>query len=457
MINAIQLLRNIGLFDSVNGGANIPLARLTLVYAENGRGKTTLAAIMRSLATGDPLPIAERWRLASQHPPHVVVDCSGGPPSAMFQNGAWNRTLPNMIIFDDQFVDQNIYSGLTVASDHRQNLHELILGSQVVTLNQTLKRLVDRIEEHNTALRSKAAAIPANERGTMSVDDFCALPVHADIDDAIQAAERSLAAAREQDPIRNTSAFGSLSLPSFDIAEIDRVLEMDLPTLDTTAAERVKVHLATLGQDAEAWVGDGMERIPGIPEGQVASVCPFCAQDMQNSPVLNHYRAYFSQEYATLKRAVTAALASVSLTHGGEVPTTFERDVRVTVERRQFWAKFCDVPEIRLDTAAIATKWLAAREAVAAALATKQMAPLDRMTLTGAVRDTITAYQTSRQMVLDLNQTLQEANTRIQQVKRQAASANPGALSASLDRLKATKVRHTAATAALCSEYIDIG
>ncbi len=236
MINAIQLLRNIGLFDSVNGGANIPLARLTLVYAENGRGKTTLAAIMRSLATGDPLPIAERWRLASQHPPHVVVDCSGGPPSAMFQNGAWNRTLPNMIIFDDQFVDQNIYSGLTVASDHRQNLHELILGSQVVTLNQTLKRLVDRIEEHNTALRSKAAAIPANERGTMSVDDFCALPVHADIDDAIQAAERSLAAAREQDPIRNTSAFGSLSLPSFDIAEIDRVLEMDLPTLDTTAA-----------------------------------------------------------------------------------------------------------------------------------------------------------------------------------------------------------------------------
>lgn len=454
MINAIQLLRNIGLFDSVNGGANIPLARLTLVYAENGRGKTTLAAIMRSLATGDPIPIAERRRLSAQHPPHVVVDCSGGPPSAMFQNGAWNRTLPNMVSFDDQFVDQNIYSGLTVASEHRQNLHELIIGSQGVSLNQRLQQLVGRVEAHNTALRIKAAAIPANERGTMSVDDFCALPMRVDIDDTIQAAERSLAAAREQDPIRNTSAFGALDLPSFDIAEIARVLEQDLPTLDAAAAERVKTHLAALGQGAETWVADGIERIPSVTEGRAAFVCPFCAQDMQDSPVLNHYRAYFSQEYANLKRAVSTALASVNRTHGGDVPTTFERAVRVTVEGRQFWARFCDVPDIRLDTAAIVTKWQAARNAVATALAEKQMAPLDRMTLTGAARDTIAAYQTSRQTVLDLNQTLQEANARIQQVKRQAATANPGALSASLDRLKAAKVRHTAATAALCTDYL---
>src|SRR6266481_194761 len=103
MINSIQLLRNIGLFDSVSAAANIPLARLSLVYAENGRGKTTLAAILRSLATGDPIPIAERRRLAAAHPPHVVLDCDGGA-AAMFQNNAWTRTLPNMAVFDDVFV-----------------------------------------------------------------------------------------------------------------------------------------------------------------------------------------------------------------------------------------------------------------------------------------------------------------------------------------------------------------
>ena len=141
MINRLQLLRNIGLFDSVSVGANISLAPLTLVYAENGRGKTTLAAILRSLATGDPIPIGERRRLAALHPPHIVLDCDGGPPpTAIFQNNAWNRTVPNMAVFDDVFVDLNVYSGLVVGPEHRQNLHELILGAQAVALNQQLQQ-----------------------------------------------------------------------------------------------------------------------------------------------------------------------------------------------------------------------------------------------------------------------------------------------------------------------------
>lgn len=164
MIDRIGLIRNIGQFDSVSSGANIPLARLTVVYAENGRGKTTLAAVLRSLATGDPVPIAERRRLAAQHPPHVVLDCDGGPPAAMFQNNAWNRTVPNLVVFDDIFVDQNVYSGLAVEAGHRQSLHELILGAQAVTLNRYLQQLIARIEGHITALREKRPRYqPRNE------------------------------------------------------------------------------------------------------------------------------------------------------------------------------------------------------------------------------------------------------------------------------------------------------
>lgn len=105
MITRLQLLRNIGQFDNVAAAATIPLTRLSLIYAENGRGKTTLSAILRSLGTGDPVPIAERHRLAAAHAPHIVVECTGGPPPAMFENGAWNRTLPDIAVFDDVFVD----------------------------------------------------------------------------------------------------------------------------------------------------------------------------------------------------------------------------------------------------------------------------------------------------------------------------------------------------------------
>ena len=142
MINNLQLIRNVGCFNSVTTAANIALGRLTLIYAENGRGKTTLAAILRSLATGDAIPIVERRRLAAQHPPHVIIGCAGELPAAMFQNGAWSRTLANMVVFDDVFVDQNVYSGLVVGVDHRQNLHELILGAQGVALHQQLQNLI---------------------------------------------------------------------------------------------------------------------------------------------------------------------------------------------------------------------------------------------------------------------------------------------------------------------------
>ena len=45
----MSLVRNIGQFDSVSSGNQILLSPLSLIYAENGRGKTTLAAILRSL------------------------------------------------------------------------------------------------------------------------------------------------------------------------------------------------------------------------------------------------------------------------------------------------------------------------------------------------------------------------------------------------------------------------
>src|SRR6266511_84729 len=176
MIRRIRLLRNIGQFDSVDDAATIALGRLVLIYAENGRGKTTLAAILRSLASGDPIPITERRRLTAAHPPHVVLDCEGGAPAAMFQDGAWNRTLPQLALFDDVFVDANIHSGLTVDARHRQNLHELVLGAEGVALSRQIQRLVSRSEDHNRALREKAGAIAEQMREGFSVDDFCALP-----------------------------------------------------------------------------------------------------------------------------------------------------------------------------------------------------------------------------------------------------------------------------------------
>jgi wobble nucleotide-excising tRNase len=452
MISRIRLLRNIGQFDSVDAAAAITLNRLVLVYAENGRGKTTLAAVLRSLATGDPIPITERRRLAAAHPPHVVLECEGGPPDAVFQNGSWNRTLPGLMLFDDVFVDANIHSGLIVDARHRQNLHELVLGAQGVALSRQIQQLVDRTEAHNRALREKAAAIAEEIRQGFSVDDFCALPELQDVDAEIEATERALAAAQQQDAVRSSSLFDSLVLPAFDTGAIDRVLGRGLPDLHATAEARVRDHVSRLGPGGEQWLADGMQR---LARQGVEDTCPFCAQGLKGSALIAHYRAYFSAAYRELKAEITEVLEWIRRTHSGDVHAGFERAVRVAGGRRAFWSRFCDVPEIQMDTARVVRAWNAARDAVMAALSAKQAAPLEHLTLGQDARIAIGAYDALRQEVSNLSDALVAANEQIRVVQEQAAGANSQTIARDLARLRATKNRHAPETAALCDAYLQ--
>jgi wobble nucleotide-excising tRNase len=448
VINNFRLLRNVGQFDSVAATGHA-LQRLTLIYAENGRGKTTLSAVLRSLATNQPDLILERHRLAAAQPPEVIVDCAGGPPVAMFQNGAWNRHFPALTIFDDVFVDENICSGLSVSAGQRQNLHELIVGAQGVALNKQLQGLVARIETHNGELRARAAAIPVGPMGGMTLDAFCALQPRPMIDADIQEAERAVAAAREQAPVQSTPLFEGFALPQFDIAGIERLLARDLPGLDAAAAARVQEHLSRLPPGSEAWIADGMRRIP-----RDGRECPFCAQDLNTSPVLTHYRAFFGEEYRSLRESIARLAENIEQAHSGNAVAEVERTLRSSSERRAFWARFADVPEVAFDTAPVARDWQHARRLVATALAAKAAAPLERIELSQGIRDAVASFDAHRLRVAELSTSLLASNQAIRLVKEQAAAGNAAVREADLVRLRATKARHEAATAGLCDAYL---
>lgn len=451
MITSLNLIRNIGRFDSFT--STTQLAPLTLIYAENGRGKTTLSAILRSLGNGDPIPISERRRLAAQQPPHAILGCSGGPPDAMFENGVWNRTLPEVLIFDDVFVDQNVYSGLVVGSDHRQNLHELILGSQGVALNQQLQTLIARIEQHNTELRRRSSLIPATERGALSVDEFCALPANANIDQEIHAAEQNLAASRQQDPIRNTPDLPLLDLPKIDLPAIEAVLSSGLADLDAAAAARVQAHLQSIGADAERWVADGMVRQNAVTDAG-ANTCVFCAQDLSGSPVITHYRAFFGDAYRSHQQTIREAESDFNQTHSPSAALPFERSVRTLTERRGFWAAFGEIPEFNVDAAAATADWNIVREQIAALFEQKRTAPLDAIAVPEETRAAVDAFSVRRREIAALNQQISAANLTIAAIKQRAATANTAAIEAALGRLNATKARHTSVTDALCQSYL---
>ncbi|NKC12909.1 MAG: AAA family ATPase [Gammaproteobacteria bacterium] len=453
MIEAINLLRNIGTFDSVDSGAHLPLQKVALIYAENGRGKTTLASTFRSLSSGDPLPVTERHRLGAQHPPHIVI--SSGAGQSVFENGAWNQPLPTIVVFDDEFVAQNVCSGMKVEAGHKQKLHELIIGARGVQLNAALQLHVDRIEQHNRDLQAKGAEIPADAREGLTVDAFCALEEQDDIDEAVQEAERALAAGRKADAIRQHPLFLTIALPRFDVDAIQELLARDLPGLEANAAARVQTHLAKLGHAGEVWVGEGMSRIANASEGEESEVCPFCAQPLDGSVLIAHYQEYFSDAYRELREAIDDMVREISNIHSGEIQAAFERSVRVAGETRQFWSEFLALPEIGLDTAAIFRSWKGALEAVQELLSRKQAAPLEPLAIDGALADALATYHDICAEVKALSERLAATHEQIEIVRERAAAADIDVLQADLNTLSAIRNRRRPEIAALCDAYLE--
>ena len=353
-------------------------------------------------------------------------------------------------MFDDHFVDENVFSGLDVASSHRQNLHELILGDRGVALNRTLQTHVSRIDEHNTAIRAKSSIIPEQERYGLPVEAFCALTELPDLDEKIADAERALKAAQDQGSVLAAPIFASVELPDFDIEAIRETLAKDLADLDKSAEAQVQAHIKTLGEGGESWVADGVQRA----EQRDDNVCPFCGQDIQNVDLIAHYRAYFSQEYTRLKQDVSRLINDIDRNHAGGKQVEFERTVSTLIQSMQFWANYCDVPTVEIGSETIVDAWNSARTAVGEQLQAKRGAPLDPQTLNQSTVDALDAYAGHRQAMTSLNQTLQATNEEIQQVKQRAQTAEISKITTTLKELKATKSRFREDIVPLCDAYL---
>ena len=454
MITRLQLIRNIGQFDNVSAPATLDLKRLTVIYAENGRGKTTLAAILRSLSNGEALPITERRRLGAAHPPEVRIACVGATQPATFQNGAWSRTCPQVLVFDDVFVDRNVYSGLDVAADHRQNLHELILGAAGVTLARKVDDLATKIRNHSTEIRNKSAAIPATERHGLSVEDFCALPQQPNIDNAITAAEQRLAALRQADKVQTTEEFTSLALPAIETTAAFDLLNKTIADLDAAAVSAVNGHFALMGTGAEEWIATGMTYVAGGVNTTANANCPFCQQQLNGSPIFPHYRAYFGEAYSRLQADLVATQTRLETMLNGDALAGFERQLSTAEQRHRFWASLCPLPEIKLDSTAIASAWQSVRDGLSAALRAKRADPLTAYTLDENTQRAIATYKAVADLVAEASRLLLVANENIERVKEATKAGNVQAAEREVNRLKATKARHTPPTSTLCVAYL---
>ena len=435
MLQRIISIKNIGRFKNCAAIGDVSLRHCTLIFAENGRGKTTLCAILRSLFTNTPAVIIGRRTLGLAGEPVVQLLTAEGP--IWFRNGVWTARFPDIAVFDGTYVAENVYAGDAVETEHRRNLYRVIIGAQGVALAGRVTTLDEQIRAKNTDIRENRAQLQRFLATGMVVEAFLALDEDPEIDVRIEAREQELQAAQRAAQLQQRAGLVATAVPGFP-ATFAQVLAKTLANVSANAERRVAEHIAhhRMQERGEAWLTEGIGYV-------VADACPFCGQKVAGIDLIQSYREFFGQEYHALRREVTALDRQVQEAVGERVSGPVEQTLVGNAAAVEFWQNFCSLHSPVLPEAGRIEEILAAlRQAAQALLERKAAAPLDAVPPGESFTRALSQLDDLRTSLAHYNESVAAANAVIAERKRQLVGANVRDIEAALGRLRAQKARH---------------
>jgi len=446
MIERIIRIRNLGRFANYQAHGDVTMRKLTLIYGENGRGKTTLCALLRSLVTGHTPPLQARQTLGQEHQPEALILENG--QTRELRNGAWTATLSEIAIYDSEFIHQNIYSGDHIALDHRRNLYRVIIGAGGVQLAQQIEQLDADIRTANTNIRRLRERVQRHIEGNTSVEDFLQVTQVADVDAQIQEMEAQIQSiehrAQQAVQIQSKEQLQTLTAPALPVG-VEDILARTVGDVSEEAEVRVREHIRQhLDANGEEWLETGTRYATG-------NDCPFCGQNLANSDMIRFYRAYFNEAYRQLKQDIATLPNQVATALRGPLIANMARTMATNAELMAFWSQFTDLSLPDVPTEQLQTVLINMADALDASIAVKQRAPLETISMPDQWQALQDQFETGRQAVNAYNQRVQEINAVIAELKQPQRQDDVNAARTELQRLKQAKKRHEPAVVADCT------
>lgn len=449
MLRKFVCIKNVGRFANSNASGDVELKRYALIFGENGRGKTTLCAILRSLQSGNADFVNGRKTLPGIDPPQINVLTDAG--NAIFNNGAWSSFVPEIMVFDSTFISENVYAGDAVDLDHRRSLYNVIVGAQGVALAQQIESLDAQSRAQSTELREKSAAVQSHipSGSNLTVEAFATLEQDSDIDNKIVEKERELDAVKQATQIRIRAGLAQLTAPIFDRAGLETIIAR---TVEGIAAETQQlinkqvIEHAMIGRGHE-WLREGLGYIHDT------AACPFCGQGLAHAAALiENYKNYFSAAYDQLRKDIAAARQQIETNLSDRNIAALERIADQNAASVEFWARFCDLVPPALPAGAGDTL-RALRESATTLIDLKAAGPLELVAPDETFAAACTAFTELTSAITAYNGAVRSANAVVTAKKTSTGGANTATVETQLARLRAVKKRQETAPDQACTEY----
>jgi len=437
MLERFDTVKKVGLFDDYAHSPGREFGDVTLIYGENGVGKSTLAAILDSLRERNAGEIIRRRSLPGDVAPTVAVRMNGKVYS--FDGRDWNDQLPydTLEVFFPGFVTRNVHAATGVDPDNRRNLCELVLGRIAADKMKRLAKADNEGREALAKIKTIEDELQLLIKKPDTLETFLLLPKDEKIDEHIEKVRAELKQARSREAILARTVPMTVALPAVDRRRIATFLEKSAAGIGTDVAAAVRRHIEQhLDEDGENWLAYGAKHTT------TENKCPFCAQDITGSSLVAAIRSYFSEEYGSYTESLTVEAQAIrdqlAMTIFPQLQAALSAQVAVAAQ----WADEMpiDQPAIVATLADAALIWKSAAVQLEAIVERKQATPLgtiDSATAEGALGD----YERVVVLLQNVNAILSASSKKAEERKAALSKADTTEIEQRLHRFENQKLR----------------
>lgn len=443
MIEKLIRLKHIGVFENALPDGPIELARCIVIYGENGRGKTTLSHLLRSLCTGDCNCLKPRATIGGSGTPSAELLISGSHYS--LKNYTWKPPWVDIEIYDADFVSRNVHSGSGVTAEHRSNLCRFVLGEEAVGLADKVDSLNDEVKEANKAIADAEMTLQSVVGKYMEIDQFLGLSDDPEIEAKISEAQKLVSAAADAADILKHSELASIEIPRVPTAADIASLAETIETLSAEAVTMIRQHMSEhLGDGSEAWLRTGMEYMEG-------DICPFCGQDTKGLRLLDAFRVYFGKAYEALVSRVETEAQALAKLYSELKLSNIRTALAENTTMREYWSKYATVEEaIPRTLGELDALWRQVTEKLLPLFAEKLGNPSEPVSFENPLSELGKLHAAAMTAVTSYNQRVDRINKAVAECKDKLSTGDADTHAVALRQLQLQKRRWEKGVAAQC-------